>query len=98
MSRTETLVRWAVFLGWLGYCEFQGGPRAVFYGFLGFGLLCVLWYTIIDTWHRLAGVLSHPQTTVDARSVTIYQDGAQARRGVPVTDDFAGMIEYRTHT
>lgn len=98
MSRTERMVRLGVLLTWLVYCEIHGGPRMVFYGFLTFGLLCVVWYTVIDTWHRLSGALSRPKTMIDARSVNVFPQDEQALRGVPVTDDFAGMITYRQNT
>ena len=94
------VIRWLILLSWEGFCFFKGGTREAFYGFLLFGLAAMLWYTIIDTWHRLekaaGGLLSRSEVNVDARQVNLYPDGEQARRGVPVTtEDFAGMIEYR---
>lgn len=93
------VIRLSILAAVLVFSFLDGGLRGVFYGFLLFGCLAFAWYTIIDTWNRLVGAVRRPNVTIDSRSVNVFTQAEQARRGVPVAsetiDDFAGMIEYR---
>lgn len=81
----------------------MGGVEAVLWGAIGFGLLMLALYTLLDTLHAVRDAVSSPKAVYQTLNVERLE--VPSRRGTdvtgdptrPRTDDFAGMIEYGKH-
>jgi hypothetical protein len=76
----------------------KGGVIGAMWGFIIFGGLCQVLYTLLDAWHHAKDALRPAQTTnynLAVETQAIRGTPVEAVRNATTTDDFAGMIEYR---